>query len=54
MDGAYNESRVDAQFDLCWNTCHVASGWNKDIKARAADVIIAKILPYTKRLPVGA
>jgi hypothetical protein len=29
----------------CWNTCHVASGWNSDIKASAADVIIAKILP---------
>ncbi len=29
----------------CWNTGHVASGWNSDIKASAADVMIAQILP---------
>ncbi len=40
----------------CWNTCHVASGWNNDIKASAADVIIAKFFHdrHKALLPVGA
>ncbi len=39
----------------CWNTCHVASGWNNDIKASAADVIIAKFFHdrHKALLPVG-
>ncbi len=40
---------------VCWNTCHVASGWNNDIKASAADVIIAKFFHdrHKALLPVG-
>ncbi len=36
--------RLEAEIRLhfCCNTCHLASGWNNDIKASAADVIIAK------------
>ncbi len=39
----------------CWNTCHVASDLNNDIKASAADVIISKLFPDRHKaiLPVG-